>query len=309
MKAKKTLALLIAAAMLTASMSTALNASAAAAPTDSAAIVTAVSGDGDVLVYGDFEYEVDGDEVTITKYTQSSTEFTVPSEIDGKPVTKIGESAFKKTNVRTIALPDTVTEIGGSAFVDCASLTEITLSKGLTTMGSSVFSGCGNLHEITIPKTLTKSSSYFTGSFNYCTGLQKATFEDGTTTIPPYIFENCENLTEVNIPDSVTLLRALLSRILSRRSATTLSANARALRGLLSRRSLQLWAAAFSTTAIAFTRSLSRKRLQSQAPTPPARSTTAQVFKRQHLKTAQQRFRLIFLRTAKTLHRSSKGNI
>ena len=120
---------------------------------------TQIAVSGETLTYGDYEYEVnDNNTITLTKYIQSSTEFTVPSEIDGKPVTKIGQNAFAKTDVRTIALPDSVTTIDSGAFSNCKSLSGVTLPKELTTLGKDVFGNCTSLKEVTIPKTLTIAS-------------------------------------------------------------------------------------------------------------------------------------------------------
>lgn len=44
----------------------------------------------------DFEYSINDDgTATITGYNGSDTELTIPSEIDGKTVTGIGEDAFE----------------------------------------------------------------------------------------------------------------------------------------------------------------------------------------------------------------------
>ncbi len=167
---------------------------------------TQIAVSGETLTYGDYEYEVnDNNTITLTKYIQSSTEFTVPSEIDGKPVTKIGQNAFAKTNVRTIALPDSVTTIDSGAFSKCKSLSEVTLPKELTTLGREAFGYCTSLKEVTIPKTLTIASEYGAGAFRY-SGLQKATFEDGTTATPSYIFSYCDKLREIVIPMSATTI-------------------------------------------------------------------------------------------------------
>ena len=43
--------------------------------------------DSSYSVYGDFNYEVFNNTVTITKYTGSATAVSIPSKIEGKPVT------------------------------------------------------------------------------------------------------------------------------------------------------------------------------------------------------------------------------
>lgn len=65
---------------------------------------------------------VDGG-VAITKRVESrARKVAVPSEIDGKPVVAIGESAFfESKSPRQISLPATLRSIGEEAFGDCAS--------------------------------------------------------------------------------------------------------------------------------------------------------------------------------------------
>lgn len=44
--------------------------------------------------YGDFEYQINGSEVTITKYVGDDSSVYIPDYIDGRKVTEIGEGAF-----------------------------------------------------------------------------------------------------------------------------------------------------------------------------------------------------------------------
>ena len=50
-----------------------------------------------------------------------------------------------------VTIPNSVKEIGASAFSDCSSLTEITIPKGVTTIGYYVLAGCNKLKNITAP--------------------------------------------------------------------------------------------------------------------------------------------------------------
>lgn len=76
---------------------------------------------------GDFEYEVlDDGTVSLTKYTGQDEIPVIPSEIDGKDVTKIGDRAFYKCGTITyIVIPESVTSIGRSAFSGCKLLNSI----------------------------------------------------------------------------------------------------------------------------------------------------------------------------------------
>ena len=54
---------------------------------------------------------------TITKYTGTDTVIDIPSRIDGKSVTVIGEGAFAdQTSITAVHIPDSVTKIGAAAF-------------------------------------------------------------------------------------------------------------------------------------------------------------------------------------------------
>jgi hypothetical protein len=44
--------------------------------------------------YGDFEYASDGESITITGYTGAGGDVVIPGNIDGIPVTGIGQAAF-----------------------------------------------------------------------------------------------------------------------------------------------------------------------------------------------------------------------
>ncbi|MDE6433192.1 MAG: leucine-rich repeat domain-containing protein, partial [Lachnospiraceae bacterium] len=63
---------------------------------------------------GDYEYSVNNDgTVTIERYTGSAATLQIPSILDGKNVTVIGESAFQYCrDLTSITIPNSVTSIG-----------------------------------------------------------------------------------------------------------------------------------------------------------------------------------------------------
>ena len=167
------------------------------------------------------------DSVEIIGYSGSDAfhKVTVPSEIDGKTVSRIGNEAFKDNNAITgITLPDTVTEIGGYAFAGCDYLTEIHLSSALTGIGECAFYQSG-LTSVSLPATLTtlgKNAFYECGNltavsfagnnlkeipsaaFYKCEKLETVTFPAGLETIGDYAFYQCTALAAVTLPDSVS---------------------------------------------------------------------------------------------------------
>ena len=154
--------------------------------------------------YGIYTYEVSSDnKVTITDCKGSAKgAITIPSEIDGKPVTSIGPSAFYKcTGLTSITIPNSVTSIGSWAFHNCTGLTSITIPNSVTSIGSLAFIGCTGLTSITIPNSVTSIGN---GAFYGCTGLTSITIPNSVTSIGDEAFVDCTSLTSITIPNSVT---------------------------------------------------------------------------------------------------------
>jgi hypothetical protein len=156
--------------------------------------------DGFVMPESDFTIRYENDGITITGYKGEAAEIEIPSEIDGRPVLKIGDSAFSgKSNLTSVTIPASVTDIGNYAFQSCSGLTSIELPENLTTIGSCAFEYCSGLTSIEIPDGVTTIESYtFDNS-----GLTSVTIPDSVTTIGSYAFQSCPNLTSVTIPNSV----------------------------------------------------------------------------------------------------------
>ena len=79
----------------------------------------------DPPTYEGFTYTVSDNKITITGYTGSEVDITIPSEIEGKPVTRIGNSAFKDKNIENVVISGNVTDIESSAFYGSGLISEI----------------------------------------------------------------------------------------------------------------------------------------------------------------------------------------
>lgn len=98
------------------------------------------------LETNDFTYELQGDSLTITGYTGTKKEVTIPEElmVNGQnyAVTAIADEAFsaiKTNNVLTkITLPNSLKTIGARAFIH-NELTELTLPDAVTCIGNDAF--------------------------------------------------------------------------------------------------------------------------------------------------------------------------
>ncbi|MBR2105961.1 MAG: leucine-rich repeat protein, partial [Treponema sp.] len=78
----------------------------------------------ETFTYDDFRYTInENNEITIIRYRGSLSSLDIPSVIDGKTVTTIGDEAFSDCDsLRSITIPDSVATIGEYAFNDCDSL-------------------------------------------------------------------------------------------------------------------------------------------------------------------------------------------
>ena len=100
-----------------------------------------------VALWYPFQYVTNNDgTLTITGYTGSGGGITIPSTINGLPVTSIGPDAFRDwTTLGSIIIPNSVTNIGQAAFSNCTSLTSITIPSSVAGIGSDAFNNCTSL--------------------------------------------------------------------------------------------------------------------------------------------------------------------
>ena len=198
----------------------------------------------EAATYGIYTYEVDEDAtITITGCNKSANgAITIPSKIDGKPVTRIGDGAFEDcTGLTSITLGNSVTSIGEMAFLCCTGLTSITLGNSVTSIEDAAFADCTGLTSITIPNSVesighdaflgctsltsinvARGNNYYSGNngvlFNkkktelirYPEGKSQTsyTIPNSVTSIGEMAFLCCTGLTSITILDSVTSIGA-----------------------------------------------------------------------------------------------------
>ncbi|MBQ2939849.1 MAG: leucine-rich repeat protein, partial [Clostridia bacterium] len=83
------------------------------------------------LTEGYYTYTVSDGQATITDVNTSiSGAITIPATLGGYPVTSIGNMAFVlRRDLTSITIPDSVTNIGKSAFYGCTGLTSIMVDE------------------------------------------------------------------------------------------------------------------------------------------------------------------------------------
>lgn len=88
--------------------------------------------------YGNFQYEYNGENVSIYAYNGSDKEVTIPAYINGKAVTEINDYAFLLCNsVEKIIVPSTVTTIHTNAFSGAGNLKSVVLASADTKIEDS----------------------------------------------------------------------------------------------------------------------------------------------------------------------------
>lgn len=88
--------------------------------------------------YGNFQYEDNGENVSIYAYNGSDKEVTIPAYINDKAVTEINDYAFLLCNsVEKIIVPSTVTTIHANAFSGAGNLKSVVLASADTKIEDS----------------------------------------------------------------------------------------------------------------------------------------------------------------------------
>ena len=144
----------------------------------------------------------DGKSVVITAYKvqRHINQASIPSHINGKPVTGIGVRAFYKKGAKNVIIPDSVTVIGDSAFEKNLQLVSINIPAGVTSIGKRAFAECSNLAVIAIPDSVTVIGD---SAFEGCSRLVSVTLGKGITSIGTKVFKRSELSKGIIIPDSV----------------------------------------------------------------------------------------------------------
>ena len=99
-----------------------------------------------------------------------------------------------------LEIPQSVTEIGCSAFYGCTSLTSITLPGNVSTIGEFAFAHTA-LIKLHIPENVKtiKDSAFFS-----CTELSDVTLSKGIATVGSMAFADCKKIKSIFVPNTVT---------------------------------------------------------------------------------------------------------
>lgn len=171
------------------------------------------------------KYVIKNGQVHITGSKKNSSFTQIPSYINDLPVTVIEnlqESSLSGTiripgNIKEIChhalafnkhvtqfiVPDTVTELGESAFSDCPSLEEIDFDDNIKSLPQGIVRGCSKLKRIHFPAYLQEIPECCCGD---CTSLERIDLPQEVKSIGDFAFYYCENLQTVNLPQGIEFI-------------------------------------------------------------------------------------------------------
>lgn len=152
-------------------------------------------------VSDDYSYDVYKSYIKLTGYLGEETVITLPSELDGRPVTVIGAlTFFERAKVTSVTIPDSVTAIEESAFYYADALTSIVIPDSVTSIGTRAFAWCNELSSVRLGAGITAIPDY---CFNHCASLESVNINANITKIGVRAFSYCDSLAELTLPYGV----------------------------------------------------------------------------------------------------------
>ncbi len=136
---------------------------------------------------------------TLIKYKGVATKVIIPDFI-----TEIANSAFLDCgDILELTIPNSITHLPNGMCYNCLKLIKINMPDSIKTIGVSTFYGCSDLKELTLPNSVV---SIGWNAFKYCTQLKKITLQNKLIDIGETAFFGCISLTWISLPDSLKIV-------------------------------------------------------------------------------------------------------
>lgn len=162
---------------------------------DCGELISYTNGLSYTLINNDTEYEVSG----IGEATEE--DIVIPRTYNGKPITQIGEEAFKNCKtIKSVRIPSGVKYIREWAFY-YSSIKEIVIPSSVEVVESYAFSWCNN-----VIKKIEGVSYVGNWTVDCDESVSNVTLKDGTVGIGGDAFYNCSNLVNIDMPDSLNYI-------------------------------------------------------------------------------------------------------
>lgn len=117
-------------------------------------------------------------------------------------MTKIGPLA-ECSKLRSIELPQGITEIPTYCFSKCSGLEEIVIPASVTGIGYCAFEKCSSLRRVVLPEGLTAIEQ---NTFDGCTALTGIDLPDSVASIGNTAFNNCKSMTGIRWPSALSTI-------------------------------------------------------------------------------------------------------
>jgi len=156
----------------------------------------------------------DTENVTISGYTGTPVDLDIPlTNADGKFVTRIGDSAFMNSVLKSVVITNVVTNIGPSAFRSCSFITNAVIGSNVSSISEFPFRTATNLLAITVDEN---NASYCSTNgwllskdktvFVQCPGgwFGELKIPNGVTCILERAVTYSVNITNLVFPETVT---------------------------------------------------------------------------------------------------------
>ena len=163
---------------------------------------------------------------TISQYTDAHKELTLPDDINGAPLTTIGERSFlENENILSVVLPETIDTIDSYAFAwsslrtisfmnehyhliddgafESSRLESAVLPKQVNLFGRGVFGGCWKLTDVVLPETIHSIPPY---TFIECESLRTIVLPDSVFTVDECAFYGCTGLRDIQWPEALNMI-------------------------------------------------------------------------------------------------------
>ena len=150
------------------------------------------------------------------------------TELDGIPITEVNSESLRgNTEIKSVTLPSSITNVGYYSFNDCTNLEEVDLSQTkITSIPNGLFKGCKSLKTVKLPSTITsigneafydcrsltniegldkcKIASIGKDAFVRCNKLESLNFSQATFTTLDDMFYSLPRLKNITLPETLT---------------------------------------------------------------------------------------------------------